>query len=443
MKNGGRISWNATATCEIFKTDCLLGRHHTNVVLVNLSKDRSLRLVILVENHSISPRDQSRIHQFGKKVLPGIFLGCVLYAGGIWKGDTQVADLEELEKMDASGVHAKRLNAKEVILPKGGEEFIFLVADGTVKPLGKIRHWKSPPWFGIIQSEETVIMTFYRRIRRVSACTTFSRLISGCRRSTKWFLVHLWTRHIPPSRWTKSQTLHAARGIISYSTENYIDVTRATHTALDVLQESRIDDCWNIDGSRDLSDSWTGFTHFPLLKEKPPDGYMWSGWEIDQTASNIKAWFNCGQKIWRSKSRNSKMKEKQNWASEKPELENARTLRGIYFIEPEDEEFKEILENARRKLEVLAAPAVPCKSVKSRKYGATRSKNDDHKSKLTCILEAEESKRLRMEGTAPRIHEDHIAGRGSHSLQHFNLGHKLTPMPQAMKILEAKAAVEK
>ena len=43
------------------------------------------------------------------------------------------------------------------------------------------------------------------------------------------------------------------------------------------MQESRIDDSWNIDGSRDLSDSWTGFTQFTLLDEKPPDGYMWSG----------------------------------------------------------------------------------------------------------------------------------------------------------------------
>ena len=67
----------------------------------------------LVEYHSTSPRDQSRIHLFGKKVLPGIFLGCVLYAGGILKGDIQVADLEELEKMDASEIHAERLNAKK------------------------------------------------------------------------------------------------------------------------------------------------------------------------------------------------------------------------------------------------------------------------------------------------------------------------------------------
>ena len=44
----------------------------------------------------------------------------------------------------------------------------------------------------------------------------------------------------------------------------YIDVSRTTHTNLDVKQEKRIDDYWHIDGSRDLSDSWTGFTQFTL-----------------------------------------------------------------------------------------------------------------------------------------------------------------------------------
>ena len=57
----------------------------------------------------------------------------------------------------------------------------------------------------------------------------------------------------------------------------YIDVSRTTCTNLDVMQESRIDDYWNIDGSKDLSDSWTGFTQFTLLDEKLPDGYLWSG----------------------------------------------------------------------------------------------------------------------------------------------------------------------
>ena len=79
----------------------------------------------LVEYHPFIAKDQSRIHQFGKNVLPGLFLGYALYAGGIWKGNVLVADLEELETMDASEIYSKRLNAKEVIFHKEKREFIF------------------------------------------------------------------------------------------------------------------------------------------------------------------------------------------------------------------------------------------------------------------------------------------------------------------------------
>ena len=89
----------------------------------------------LVEYYPLTVKDQSRIHQFGKKVLSGLFLGYALYAGGIWKGDVLIADLEELETMDASEIYSKRLNAKEVIFPKQGE-FIFPIADVRIKTPG-------------------------------------------------------------------------------------------------------------------------------------------------------------------------------------------------------------------------------------------------------------------------------------------------------------------
>ena len=43
-----------------------------------------------------------------------------------------VADTEELEQMEASELHARRLNAMEVLTPTKGQKFIFPVADGTV-----------------------------------------------------------------------------------------------------------------------------------------------------------------------------------------------------------------------------------------------------------------------------------------------------------------------
>ena len=91
----------------------------------------------MVEYHPISAKDQSRLHQFGTKVLPGIFLGYASFAGRIWKGDIMVADIEELEEMDASELRARRLNAKEVLTPQRSGNFIFPVADGTVKIFGR------------------------------------------------------------------------------------------------------------------------------------------------------------------------------------------------------------------------------------------------------------------------------------------------------------------
>ena len=130
----------------------------------------------------------------------------------------------------------------------------------------------------------------------------------------------------------------------------YIDVSRTTHTNLDVKQEKRIDDYWNIDGSRDLSDSWTGFTQFILLEERPPDGYMWSGERLTRkqlTSRPDHFW----PELWKKMGRNAKLKERQKWSHEKPHLDNARKLRGIYFTDPEDKEFKETIKTARKKLE--------------------------------------------------------------------------------------------
>ena len=121
-----------------------MGKLYSRDVLGNILKDRSFPFGSLVEYYPISAKDQSRIHQFGKKFLPGLFLGYALYAGGIWKGDMMVADIEELETMDASEMYSKRLNAKEVIFPKENGNFIFPVADGRIKLSGGDQELRTP-----------------------------------------------------------------------------------------------------------------------------------------------------------------------------------------------------------------------------------------------------------------------------------------------------------
>ena len=48
-----------------------------------------------------------------------------------------------------------------------------------------------------------------------------------------------------------------------------------------------------------------------------------------------------------------------------------------------------------------------------------------------------------MESSLRTKQEGHIAGKGFTSMFHDNLVHKFIPMPQAMKIPDAKAAVDK
>ena len=208
------------------------------------------------------------------------------------------------------------------------------------------------------------------------------------------------------------------------------------------MQESRIDDYWNIDGSRDLSGSWTGFTQFTLSDEKPPDGYMWTGRRLRKRQATSRP-DHLWPELWIKLGRNAKLKENPKWSIEKPKLDNARRLRGIYFINPEDKEFKENIRNARNKLETPMSPAVPCKTSKKSKHWETCGKTKEFKSKFACTLEASESARLRMGESLPNHHEDHIAGTEDNSLQHYNLVHKFIPMPQAMKIPAAKEAVDK
>ena len=68
---------------------------------------------------------------------------------------------------------------------------------------------------------------------------------------------------------------------------------------------------------------------------------------------------------------------------------------------------------------------------------------NDFKSKFACILEASESTRMRTKESLSTYHEDHLAGKGTNSLQHYNLVHTFILMPQTMKIPAAKAAVDK
>ena len=133
----------------------------------------------MVEYRPVSAKDQSRLHHFGAKVLPGIVLGYVLYSRRTWKGDIMVADNEDLEQMDASGLHARMLNAKEVLTPMKGENFMFPVADGTVKISGGDQDLRTSTFSPGSSGTRRRTRNSSRKIRRITVSNPTSRRLDA------------------------------------------------------------------------------------------------------------------------------------------------------------------------------------------------------------------------------------------------------------------------
>ena len=224
----------------------------------------------LVENLPDSARNKARIHQFGKKVSPGIFLGYALIARESWNGDIMIADIEELEKLDASEICPRRVKAQEVF----------------------ITHIPSSRWFSnIIRKRLRIPRTHSETGTHRKERDNLSGESQGDRKEfqseeTKndaetqkdfWSIQgdFIYRHHIEP----RVQFYVPKKEPFPIPLK-YIDVIRSTHTDLDEAQEKRIDDHWNVDGNRNLSDSWTVFTRFTSLNETPPKGFLLSGWRL-------------------------------------------------------------------------------------------------------------------------------------------------------------------
>ena len=257
-----------------------------------------------------------------------------------------VADLGGLDTMDASEMYSKRLNAKEVNIPKENGNFIFPAADGRIKlpggdqELGTTTLIREHPIRGeghvdFLGESEGSLPPPQDSLPNAGESTDDFWCMSGN---------FLCRHHVEPR-----VKLYSPREESFPFPLKYIDVSRTTRTNLDVMQERRIDDSWNIDGSRDLSDSWTDLTQFTLLQEKPPDGKMWSGERLTRRQLTFRP-DHLWPELWIKMGRNAKLKERHKWSDEKKaKLDNARRLRGIYFIDPEDKEDKETIKNARKK----------------------------------------------------------------------------------------------
>ena len=77
--------------------------------------------------------------------------------------------------------------------------------------------------------------------------------------------------------------------------------------------EKHIEDYWK-DGDRELSDAWTGFTRFILLrKEWPSEGNTWCGWRLTSKQSTSRP-DDIWPDMWKHMSDAAKKNAKPRWA---------------------------------------------------------------------------------------------------------------------------------
>ena len=89
---------------------------------------------------------------------------------------------------------------------------------------------------------------------------------------------------------------------------------------------------------------------------------VWEEEEINKNSSYIQAQRNMARRSVELVEKLSAKKEERQCAIEKPKLDIAHELRGIYYVDPNDMAFKDTMKHARKKLEVRMESARPCTS---------------------------------------------------------------------------------
>ena len=197
-----------------------------------------------------------------------------------------------------------------MIFPKQGE-FILPIADGRIKTPGGDQELRTSTLIRHRPTQEESNIDFLGESEGSLPQPQDSLLDAGEAINDFWSMSgnFIYRHHVEPG-----VKLYSSREESFLIPMKYIDASRTTRTNLDVKQEKRIEDFWNIDGSRDLSDSRTGFTQFTLSEEKPPDRFLWSGRETDKTAGNIQAISFMARALDKI-GRNGKLKERQKWSN--------------------------------------------------------------------------------------------------------------------------------
>ena len=192
---------------------------------------------------------------------------------------------------------------------------------------------------------------------------------------------------------------------------------------------------------RQLSEPWTGRTIFSLLRQPLPDGWEWQQGRATRKQKTTRpptVW----PEFWKMLSSKQKEQAAREWVLEKPRLEAAQAARGFTHVPEDDNEYLGIINAARARLARGEPPAMlcipyvcysaggdPCRDapgVQCKKAGGDPCSGARGVQRLSDI----------------RPHQDRTAPKGYASLDQMAMVHLPIAIDKAMKIPEAKKAVD-
>ena len=445
----------------------------------------------------IAPKDKKRTHAMSNKQLPGIFLGYKQQAGGGWSGDLMVVDWEQMYGASSiNEVHIKELRSKEVTPIITNGVWRFPCATGALRQPGfSPLELPNPEPFGAggnsmpieddteehLELQRTEVKPAegdYDAEDRLKL--TADGMPSSADEVAKVLEEDFWTTNgnvlVCHHRVPRTNLFTPTDPECPLPTK-YLDVTRRTYTSIETEAESCVEDFWNMNGNRALSEEWVGKTIFEVLNFPPKKNYHWvSGREtkIQQTSRPGNVW----PEVWDSLSDKKKEKAIADWKILEPKLNEARSSRGgELHIPRSDTEFPKLINELIETLKQPKAPAMPVVAtspddmayaarsylgIHGRAKGRPNSKAEaggnsspttkeqktlkEHKRDICnhyWHLFATTKSSVSAGGNSSRGHVEKVAPRGYTSEEWFACVHTPISVPKAMQIPDGLKAMKK
>ena len=143
-------------------------------------------------------------------------------------------------------IYPRRTNAEEVLITQKDEEFMFPVADGTARLSGRDYDFReTTPRGNRPQGAKVSVETFFKANRESLNWQTTTDDAEACAALWSTQGDFIYRHHEEP----RVQLFVPKEETFPFPLK-YIDVTGSTYTDLDVMQEKRVDDYWNVDSNR-------------------------------------------------------------------------------------------------------------------------------------------------------------------------------------------------